>query len=139
MAATIEAIMLGIEARLATIEGLRVTEFTPDSVIPPAAFVGVPPIPEYRSTFGRGIYTLQPTVTVVTSTALDRVGQMKLAGYANPTGSTSIAVAIEGDRTLGGTVQECWVTAFRPTRLETVGGLQYYGGVFELTVKAGGV
>lgn len=131
--------MLGIETRLKTIAGLRVTEFTPDQVTPPAAFVGVPPIPEYRSTFGRGIYTLTPTVTVLTSTALDRVGQLKLAGYANPTGSTSIAVAIEGDRTLGGLVDECWVTAFRPTGFETAGGLTYYGGVFDLTVKARGV
>lgn len=130
--------MLGIESRLATITGLRVSEFVPDQVNPPQAIVGVPPIPEYRAAFARGIYRLEPTVTVLVSAALDRTGQLKLASYANATGASSIPAAIEADKTLGLAGVECLVKSFQPLGLEAVGALGYYGGVFTLTVQATG-
>lgn len=138
-APTIEQIMLGIETRLKTISGLRVTEYVPDQITPPAAIVGVPEIPEYRTTMGRGRFTLEPTVTVLVSAAYDRAGQLKLASYANVTGASSIPAAIEGDRTLGGVVEECWVLSFAPLGMEDVGLIGYYGGVFQLRTVAGGV
>lgn len=131
--------MLGIEARLATIAGLRVSEIIPDQINPPAAIVGVPPIPNYRIAMGKGAYELAPTVTVLVSAALDRVGQLQLAGYADPTGASSIITAIEGDRSLGGAVADCVVESFRPIGLEEVGVIGYYGGVFTLKCIAAGV
>lgn len=131
--------MLGIEARLATIAGLRTSEITPDQISPPQAIVGVPDIPEYRITFGRGRFQIAPTVTILVSAALDRIGQLKLASYANATGASSIPAAIEGDRTLGGIVEECKVDDFRVLGLEEVGAIGYFGGVFSLTVVAPGV
>lgn len=131
--------MLGIETRLATISGLRTSEITPDQINPPQAIVGVPDIPEYRLTFGRGRFQLAPTVTVLVSAALDRIGQLKLASYANATGASSIPAAIEGDRTLGGIVEECFVEDFRVLGFEEVGAIGYYGGVFQLRVVAPGV
>lgn len=139
MAPTIEQVMQGIEARLETIAGLRVTAYIADQVNPPAAVVGVPDIPDYRLTFGRGRFRLAPTVTVLVSASLDRTGQAKLASFANPTGSTSIPAAIEGDRTLGGVVEECFVSSFRVLGLDEVGQIGYYGGVFDLSVVAPGV
>lgn len=139
MAPTIEQVMLGIESRLATIAGLRVTEYVPDQVNPPQAFVGVPAVTEYRSTYGRGYFTMEPTVTVLVSKNLDKQGQLKLASYANVTGASSIVAAIEADRTLGGMVDECWVLSFRPLGLEEVGAIGYYGGVFDLRTVAKGV
>lgn len=137
-APTILQIMQGIETRLATISGLRTRDISPDQISPPCAIVGVPPIPEYRATFGRGRFRLAPTVTVLTSAALDRAGQQKLAGYADPTGTQSIAAAIEADRTLGGIVEECHVIDFRPLGREEVGLIGYYGGEFTLHVMAPG-
>lgn len=138
VAPTISQIMLGLETRLETITGLRVTEYIADQVNPPQAVVGVPPIPEYRSTFGRGRFTLEPTITVLTSRASDRVGQLALASYAEVTGATSIPAAIEADRTLGGVVEECWVLSFAPLGVQDVGAIGYYGGVFQLRVVAPG-
>lgn len=43
MAPTIEQVMLGIEARLDTITGLRTSEYSADQINPPQAIVGVPP------------------------------------------------------------------------------------------------
>lgn len=137
-APTILQVMQGIETRLATITGLRVNDVIPDQINPPQAIVGVPPIPRYHATMQRGRFQLEPTVTVLVSAALDRVGQEALAEYANPTGAKSIITAIEADKTLGGVVDDCIVTSFRPLGLEEVGLIGYYGGVFDLQVIAQG-
>lgn len=133
-APTILQVMQGIETQLATISGLRTSEYMPDQVNPPIAIVGVPPIENYRQTMGRGRFQLEPQVFVLVSASLDTVGQAKLAGYANPTGATSIPAAIEADQTLGGVAETCVVDSFRPLGMEEVGALQYYGGVFDLRV-----
>jgi len=130
--------MSGVETRLATISGLRVNDVEPTQPTPPFAFVGVPEIPDYSSTFGnlvtgRGSFSVSPTVTVGVSAVSDRAGQLKLAGYANPTGSTSVAAAIEGDSTLGGIVDYCVVESFEPVNL-TVGDIVYFGGRWVLSV-----
>lgn len=137
--ATIAQIMAGIETRLDTIDGLRVNDVDPTQINPPAAWVGVPDIPDYRATFGAGNagrFHIAPTVTVAVSAALDRVGQVKLAGYANPSGATSIAAAIEADRTLGGIVEECFVLSFRTLDIVERTEIGYYGGLFTLYVIA---
>ncbi|TDE40501.1 hypothetical protein E1295_31880 [Nonomuraea mesophila] len=139
MAPTIAAIMQGIETRLETIAGLRVSSYVADQINPPQAFVGVPEIPDYHATMRRARITVEPTVTVLVSAALDRVGQMKLAEFANPDGALSVVAAIEGDRKLGGVVDDCIVASFRPLGLEEVGLIGYYGGVFALRVAARGV
>lgn len=137
-APTILQIMQGIEARLATIAGLRVTEYVPDQVTPPQASVGVPAVPAYHGSYGRGIFQLEPSVMVLTSAAQDRSGQVALAAYANPTGTSSVVTAIEGDKTLGGVVQDCVVVDFQPLGLQEVGLVGYWGGTFTLRVIAQG-
>ncbi|MEU8055710.1 hypothetical protein [Microbispora bryophytorum] len=139
MAPSIIEILEGIESRLATIPGLRTSEIVPDQVNPPIAVVGVPPISNYHATMGRGKFALEPTVTVIVSSAMDRSGQRALAEYANPTGDKSIVAAIEGDKTLGGVVDDCIVVSFDPLGLESVGAVDYYGGLFTLRVVASGV
>lgn len=137
MAPTIEQIMDGLETRLATISGLRVSDISPGQISPPCAIVGVPPVTNYHATFGSGRMTLDDiTVTVLVSAAVDRVGQKRLAGYANPTGSTSVKAAVEADKTLGGVVDDCIVVSFRPFGLDEVGVIGYFGGVFQLRAIA---
>lgn len=131
---TVAAIMAGIEVRLGTIDGLRVSDVAPDQINPPAAIVGVPPL-NYTG-FNRGRIQIEPTVTVLVSAALSRVGQHALAAYANPAGASSVKAAIEADRTLGGVVADCVVVSFRPLGLEEVALIGYFGGVFELRAIA---
>jgi hypothetical protein len=133
--ATIVQVMLGIETRLKTITGLRAEEFRPDQINPPQAIVGVPPIPDYRRSFGpTGQLVIEPTVTLLVSAALDRVGQQKLASYVDKTGAQSIFAAIEADKTLGGLDVECTVKSFDPLSSQEVGLIGYYGGIFKLAV-----
>jgi hypothetical protein len=136
MAPTIADIMRGIENRLKTIDGLRVgSDGSPDQINPPAAIVGIPPVPNYHLAMRRGTVELSPTVLILVSAAVSRTGQMALAEYANPSGPGSVVAAIEGDKSLGGLPVDCVVRSFRPLGLEEVGEVQYFGGLFTLTVN----
>lgn len=135
-ATSISSIMSGIAARLATIDGLRTLDdgTAPEQINPPTAIVGVPPIEKYHQSFAMGYFQLQVPIYVLTSAAVSRVGQLQLAAYADPTGDQSIREAIEGDKTLGGAVDDCAVIDFRPLGMEEVGAIGYFGGVFNLLV-----
>ncbi|MEO5875518.1 MAG: hypothetical protein ABIS86_17010 [Streptosporangiaceae bacterium] len=137
-ATTILQVMKGLETRLKTIEGLRTSYFVADQINPPHAVIGVPPVENYRASFGRGQFIIKPQVFILVSAALDWVGQTALAGYADVSGPLSIPAAIEADRTLGGVVDECVVDSFRPLGAEEVGVINYFGGVFDLRVIASG-
>jgi hypothetical protein len=141
MTTTIVQIMDGIEARCESVTKLRAVSEVPDQINPAAdggfAIVGCPPI-DYRLTMGRGKYQLPFTITVLTSQAVSRVGQRLLAGFADPRGTGSVIVAIEADPTLGGIVDACWLTDFRPLGIEEVGVIGYYGGLFNGLVAASG-
>lgn len=137
--ATIAEIMEGIETRLKTIPDLRVSSYVADQINPPQAIVGVPPVPDYRIAFGGvGELRIEPTITILVSAALDRVGQAKLATYVDKTGAQSVFAAIEADKTLGLTNVDCAVKSFQPLGLQDVGVIGYYGGVFTLACLATG-
>jgi hypothetical protein len=132
---TILQIMQGVETRLATITSprLRVSDTVPDAIDPATtggfAIVGVPAI-NYRLTMGRAKYEIPLSITVLTSAAVSRIGQQNLAQYADPRGANSVIVVIEADPTLGGLVEQCWLTEFRPLGTEEVGVIGYFGGLF---------
>src|SRR6266508_3330148 len=131
-APTIRAILQAIETQLRTIPGLRVADYAPGQIQPPQALVLTPPIPQYLVGYGARRPILEVTVTVLVSDALDRVGQLALADYADPDSPTSIPKTIAANPTLGGVVGQCQVTSFEPLGYEEVGTLGYYGGKFTL-------
>lgn len=135
--ATIADLMLGIEGRLQTIDGLRTSEYVADAINPPHAIVGVPPVDYMTGLAVPGTrLTLDFTVTVLVSANLDRVGQLKLAEYAAGTGPSSVVAAVEADKSLGGVAESCQVLSFEPLGLEQVGAIGYYGGEFVLRTIA---
>jgi hypothetical protein len=135
--ATLEQIMQGIEARLATIDGLRVSDTIPGQINPPQAVVGVPVVDSYVTGLNpHQRPALAPTITVLVSSAVDRVGQLALAAYADPVGDRSIPAAIAADASLGGLLGPgaCQVTRFDPLNYEEVGLIGYFGGRFSLRI-----
>ncbi len=98
-----------LKTALQTISGLRAYDLIPDTVVPPAAVVG-----QLDFTFdidnARGLDQAQVDVLVIVQRFSERAGQDKLDSYLAGSGSTSIKAAIEGDRTLGGTVNTLRVT-----------------------------
>jgi hypothetical protein len=99
----------GLKTRLATISGLRVWDVIPDQVTPPGAVIG-----QLDFTFdidnARGVDLANVDVYVIVQRMDARSGQNKLDGYLAGSGASSIKAAIEGDRTLGGTVNTLRVT-----------------------------
>jgi hypothetical protein len=99
----------GLKTRLQTISGLRAYDLIPDTVVPPCAVVG-----QLDFTFdidnARGLDQAQVDVLVIVQRFSERAGQDKLDAYLAGSGSSSIKTAIEGDRTLGGTVNTLRVT-----------------------------
>lgn len=137
MSATrIRDIMAGLAARLATIDGLRTTKdgSAPGQINPPEAIVGVPPIEQYHQSMAMGRFKLEMPIHLLVSGALDRIGQLQLADFADAAGPTSVRAAIEGDKTLGGAVDDLMVIDFRPLGLEEVNSIGYFGGVFNVLV-----
>lgn len=139
-AATIAAIMTGIETRLETITGLRAKNTAPDTIEVPSgggyAFVGLPERVEYHRTMGNGRIEPQFTVTIFVTATPSRVGQTLLAGYMDPASATSVRAAVEGDKTLGGAVDDCVVMAARVIGRVNVGDVTYLGAEFTLQTIA---
>lgn len=138
MAIDLEVFLLKLEERLSTIPGLNVGFEPPSGITPPHAWIGMPPLPNYRLTFNKARIELRPTVTVLVSKAQSRDGTLTLARFANPTGPQSISACLEGDRTVSGTTEEFVVESFRPLGDEDVGALSYWGGQFTVLCVARG-
>ena len=140
MATSIGDIMAALGTRLNAIDGLRGYGYAPDNPSPPCAFPLVPDIGSYREAMKRGTYVIPFQVAVLTGAQLDRTGQKSLAGFVSQTGTASVRVALEdGDKTLGGIVNDLVVDSFTSRGLEEVGLVGYYGGLFTVRVIATGV
>jgi hypothetical protein len=140
-AATISAIMSGIETRLETITGLRASDTSPDAIEVPSgggyAVVGLPEVVNFHRTMGNGRIEPEFSVTVFVSAAAPRrVGQLLLADYLNPAGATSIRAAIEGDKSLGGAVHDCVVMRARVIGVAKVGEIEYLAAEWTLQTIA---
>jgi hypothetical protein len=133
-APTIRQVLTAIETRLLTIQGLRVLGYQADQINPPIAIIMCPPVSAYQVGYGDRRPILQPVVHVLVSSAVDRVGQLQLADYADPDSPTSIPKTIAADPTLGGVVGQCQVLSFDPLTADEVGALGYYGGKFTLRI-----
>lgn len=109
----VSGVMDGLGVRLATITGLRVFDFVPDSVSPPAAVVSLPEFIEYDTVMARGADRATYEVVVLVGKASDRNARDRLAAYLAGTGASSVKTAIEAEDTLGGVADSSRVTEAR--------------------------
>lgn len=125
----------GIATNLATITGLRSGPTIPDNVNPPYAIIA-PSSVDYHRAFNNALSTYNFTVTVVVGRVSERTAQNNLDAYCSPTGASSIRVAIESDKTLGGIVYDTIVTGMRNYGSVVIGENTYLAAEFDLTVQA---
>ena len=133
--ASITSIRSGLATRLATITGLRSGATIPDNVNPPFAIIA-PSSVDYHRAFNNALSTYNFTVTLVVGRVSERTAQNSLDVYCSPTGNSSIRVAIEGDRTLGGVVFDTIVTGMRNYGSVTIGDNTYLAAEFDIAVQA---
>jgi hypothetical protein len=133
--ASITAIRSGLATNLATITGLRSGPTIPDNVNPPYAII-TPSGVQYHRAFNNALSTYNFTVMVVVGRVSERTAQNNLDAYCSPTGTSSIRVAIESDKTLGGVVYDTIVTGMRNYGSVTIGENIYLAAEFDIAVQA---
>jgi hypothetical protein len=133
--ALISDLRAGIATNLATIAGLRTGSTIPENVNPPFAIVA-PSSMSYHMAMGNGMTTYNFVVTLVVGRADGRAAQNALDAYCSSTGSSSIRVAVESNRTLGGKAFDCVVTGMRNYGSLAIGDNTYLAAEFDLTVQA---
>jgi len=133
--ALISELRTGLAANLATITGLRTAATVPDNPNPPIAII-LPQGVEYDNTFGRGMNTYTFAVTVIVGRVSERSGQNALDAYVSSTGSASIKLAIELDKTLNGKAFDLRVTDSRNYGELTVGEVTYLSAEFTVLCYA---
>jgi len=133
--ALISELRTGLATNLATISGLRTAATVPDNPNPPIAII-LPQGVEYDNTFGRGMNTYTFAVTVIVGRVSERSGQNALDAYVSSTGSASIKLAIESDKTLNGKAFDLRVTDSRNYGELTVGEVTYLSAEFTVLCYA---
>jgi hypothetical protein len=81
---------------LDTIAGLRISDYPPASVTPPAGIVSYPASVEFDATYGRGMDRIPDwPVLVVVGKATDRTARERIYAYAAATGASSVKAVLE--------------------------------------------
>jgi hypothetical protein len=127
--ASISELRAGIKTNLATISGLRVSDFQPDNINPPVAIV-FPIGVNYDETFQRGMQTYTFSVQVIVGRQSERSGQNSIDAYCSSTGASSIKLAIESNKTLSGKAFDTRVTDMRNYGELLVGEVNYLSAEF---------
>ena len=133
--ASITNLRTGLATRLGTISGLRTTTETPDTVSPPIAIINVGNV-SYDRTFQRGLDEYNFVITVIVGRVGERSAQRLLDSYVSTTGASSVKLAVESDKTLGGNCDSLRVTDMRNYGSLVIGEITYLAAEFNVVVYA---
>ena len=133
--ALVSDLRTGISNNLATISGLRTSPTLPDNPNPPIALV-TPISVSYDDAFKRGMQTYTFVVSVIVGRADERTAQNKLDAFVSSTGSSSIKLAVESDKTLGGKAFDTRVTEMRNYGQLTIGDVIYLSAEYTILCYA---
>lgn len=133
--ALISDLRTGLATNLATISGLRTAATMPDNPNPPIAIV-IPSTISFDDTFQRGMQTYTFNVLVIVGRADERTAQNKLDAYCASTGASSIKLAVEKDKTLGGKAFDVRLTEMRNYGQIVIGEVTYLSAEFTVLCYA---
>ena len=122
---TLSEVRDGLEARLSTIDGLRVYDYVPENAHYPAAIIFPPTNVDYRNDLSLRSFTVRVVVLLMVPAAVDRQ-QLDLYTLMDR-GAGSVFAAVEADRSLGGLdVDAQVVSAQDPLDLGEMAGMSVY-------------
>ena len=125
----------GLATNLATISGLRTAAEVPDNPSPPIAVVQLQSV-NYDGAFQQGMTTYNFLVSVIVGRAAEREAQRRLDAYASSSGSQSVKLAVQSDRTLGGNAFDVRVSEMSNIGAVLLGEATYLAADFVVTVYA---
>lgn len=129
---TPNGVRVGLGNALGTITNLRVFDYVPDSLTPPAAVVE-PLEVDFHDAMQNGLDQYRAFVLVIVGRMSDRSSQARLDGYLTSSGATSVKAALETDRTLGGACSSLVVLNARPREV-VVSGVEMIAYRYEVLV-----
>jgi hypothetical protein len=127
--ASVADLRTGLATNLATISGLRTAAKVPDDPKPPVAIV-LPQNVSYDNAFKGGLTTYTFSVLLLVSRVSERTSQNSLDAWVSSTGSNSIKLAIESDKTLGGKAYDVRVSEVRNYGEVSAGDVNYFSAEF---------
>lgn len=124
-----------LKTRLDTISGLRVYATVPDKPEMPAAIIR-PLHLDYQQSMGSGGANRIPFEIILLTpfSASNERSQALLDAYLDNTGTYSLKAAIEGDKTLAGTVDTLHVSGWRDYGPIEWVGITYLGARYDVEV-----
>ena len=90
----------------------------------------------YDRTFQRGLDEYNFVITLIVGRVGERSAQRLLDSYVSTTGSSSVKLAVESDRTLGGKCDSLRVTDMRNYGSLVIGEITYLAAEFNVVVFA---
>lgn len=132
---SITDIRTALATNLATISGLRTAAEIPDNPSPPIAVVTLNTV-DYDGAFAKGLTTYNFIVTVIVGRPAEREAQRRLDAYISSTGTSSVKLAIESDKTLGGKAYDVRVVNMTNIGAVLLGEATYLAADFVVTVYA---
>jgi hypothetical protein len=133
--ASITDLRAGLATRLGTIAGLRTTTETPDTISPPIAIVNVTNV-MFDKSFARGLDEYNFLITLVVGRVGERSAQRLLDSYVSSTGASSVKLAVELDKTLGGNCDTLRVSDMRNYGSIVIGEITYLAAEFNVVIYA---
>lgn len=135
--ASIQALRTAIGTNLASVNGLRVSPTITSTVNPPFATVYPTSNPvEFHLASNNASSMFHFEVMVVVGRADERSAQNLLDEFCSTTGSRSILLAIELDRSLGGLAQDCVARQVSSYGSTAINEIEYLAATFTVDVIA---
>lgn len=131
----IDEICTALADVLAEVPGLRVYDYLPGQVEPPAAMVRPDSI-AYASSLQAGSHDLTLVVLVLVSGVHEATSQRAMRAFIDPTGETSIPAAIAAEPTLGDVVDDAKATSLRSFGQMEYAGIPYLAAELVVEVLA---
>ena len=133
--AAISELRDGLAANLRTISGLRVSAEIPEGVNPPNAVIVFDRV-QYHQSYKNGMASYAFTIQVIVSRVEERNAQRYLDAYCSTTGSSSVLLAVESDKTLGGKAFDTYVSEMSSYGSINIQDNTYLAAEFQVQVLA---
>jgi hypothetical protein len=133
--ASITELRAALATNLTTITGLRTSAEIPDNVNPPQAIIVFDRV-QYHQSYKNGMAAYDFTVQLIVSRVDERNAQRYLDTYCSTTGDSSVLLAIESDKTLGGKAFDCYVSQMSSYGSIIIGDNTYLAAEFQVQVLA---
>ncbi len=131
----ITAIRNALVTNLGAVSGLRTSAELPDNPNPPMATVSLDTI-DYDQAMKQGLTLFNFTVIVIVGRAAERHAQRKLDAYCSQNGASSIKLAVESDKSLGGNAYDVRVAGMNNIGSLQLNDQEYLAAEFSVTVYA---